>query len=432
MRTFTIIWLGQIVSTIGSYMTVFALTIWVWEITGSATALALVSFFSQLPRIFVTLFAGIIVDRFNRKHLMILGDSVALFCTTTIGLLYLTNNLQVWHLYFAVAVYGSFAQIQQLAYSTSITMIVPKQHYTRAGSMGAAVSYGSAILSPALAGSLYGIIGLGGIILIDITTFAAAIGALLFVQIPQPPRTDTVNFKTQTIWQNFTFGFRYILAKPSLLAMVIAFSLFAFPNDLGKALYNPLILARTDGSATVLGSVTTAAGIGGVTGAVILSTWGGFQRRIHGMLVGFIGAGLFRTVFGLGQSPLIWIGTQFCAALNTPLFYSSSNAIWYAKVSPDFQGRVLAADQMIGLVIGAAASLVAGPLADYVFEPAMRPGGHLAAIFGPVFGTNSGAGIALLYVITSIWMLLVGVCGYAFRTLRDVEDLLPDHDVAAR
>lgn len=432
MRTFTIIWLGQMISTIGSYMTVFALTIWVWDLTGSATALALVSFFSQLPRIFITLFAGIIVDRFNRKRLMILGDTIAFFCTLAVGLLYLTNNLQVWHLYFVVAIHGSFAQIQQLAYSTSITMIVPKQHYTRAGSMGAAVSYGSAIISPALAGSLYPVIGLGGIILIDITTFAAAIGTLLFVQIPQPPRTDTVNSKIETIGQKLTFGFRYILTKPSLLAMVIAFSLFAFPSDLGRALYNPMILARTDGSAQVLGSVTTAAGIGGVIGAVLLSVWGGFKRRIHGMLVGFIGAGLFKTIFGLGQTPLIWIGTQFCAALYSPLFYSSSNAIWYAKVSPALQGRVLAADQMVGLVISAVATLIAGPLADYVFEPAMRSGEPLATVFGPIFGTSSGAGIALLYVITSIWMLLVGIGGYAFRTLRDVEDLLPDHDVAAR
>jgi MFS family permease len=430
MRSFIIIWLGQMVSTIGSYMTVFALTIWVWQITGSATALALVSFFSQLPRIFITPLAGIIVDRFSRKRLILLGDLIALLCTLAIALLYFAERLQIWHLYWAVAIYGCFGQLQTLAYSASIAMMVPQQHYTRAESLVAAVGYGSAIVSPALAGGLYPVIGFKGIIFIDLTTFAAALGTLLCLQIPQPSHPVSTPNETETIWQKLTFGFRYIRGNPSLVAMVIAFSLFAFPSDIGKALYSPLILARSGGSAQILGSVTTAAGLGGVLGAVLLSIWGGFKLRIHGMLIGFIGTGLFKVVLGLGQTPLIWIGAHFCAALNIPLFYSSSNAIWYTKVPPQMQGRVLAADQMVGLIIASVATLIAGPLADRVFEPAMKPDGVLATVFGPIFGTGSGSGIALLYVITAIWMLLVGIGGYAFRTLRDVEVLLPDHEVA--
>ncbi|MEL6462180.1 MAG: MFS transporter [Cyanobacteria bacterium J06641_2] len=430
MRTFLTIWLGQIVSTIGSYMTVFALTIWVWQVTGSATALTLVSFFVQLPRLLITPFSGIIVDRFNRKKLMLLGDIVAFLCTFTIGLLHFTDRLEVWHLYCVVAIYGGFGQIQTLAYSASIALIVPKEQYTRAGSMSSAVNYASAIVSPALAGGLYPIIGLGGIIAVDIATFFAGLITLLISHIPQPvpEESESENPDKENIWQKLTFGFRYIFARPPLLAMVIAFTIFALPNDIGKVLYNPLILSRTNGDSQILGSVTTAAGLGGVIGALLLGAWGGFKRKIHGMLLGFVGAGFFRAVVGFTQIPWLWMSSMFLSTMHTPLFYSSSNAIWYAKIPSSLQGRVLAADQSIGIVISLSAPLIAGPLADKVFEPAMQPGGALVPIFGSIFGTGSGAGITVIYVIASIWMLLVGIGGYFFPTLRNVEKLLPDCD----
>ena len=186
MRTFTLIWFGQLVSTIGSYMTEFALTLWAWEVTGSATALALVGFFSQLPRIPITLVAGFIVDRFNRKHLMMLGDSMAALSTIGIGILFLADGLQIWHLYLAASVNGGFGQIQGLAYRTSISSMVPPQQLTRANSLNSAVHYGSTIFGPALAGVLYPLIGLMGILLIDLVTFGVAIATLLSVRIPQP------------------------------------------------------------------------------------------------------------------------------------------------------------------------------------------------------------------------------------------------------
>ena len=420
MKNFTVLWLGQLVSTIGSYMTIFAVTIWVWEQTDSATALSLISFSAQLPRIFITFLAGIIIDRFSRKMLMILGDTSAVLATIAVGLLYVTGSLQVWHLCLVVALHGGFGQIQELAYSASISSIVPEEHLTRAGSMIAALGYGSAIVAPALAGILYPKIDLGGIIFIDVVSFSAALGTLLITRIPSPVQNQQTEEK-MSIWQQLTFGFRYIWQHPSLLAMAIAFTLFAIPNDINKALYNPLILARTGGDSEILGLVTTAAGIGGVIGAVIISIWGGFKSRVKGMLNGFIGAGVGKAILGFGNSIFIWLPAQFFATMNTPLFLSSSNAIWYAKVPPQLQGRVLSADHLVGLIVSASSTLIAGPLADYVFEPAMQPGGALTGIFGSLFGTGDGAGIALLYVITAISMAIVGIGGYFFSTLLRVE-----------
>ena len=435
MRAFSLLWCGQMVSTIGSFMTVFALTIWLWERTESATTLTTVIFFSQLPRILITPFAGIIVDRFPRKYLMLIGDVVALLTTLSIGILYLTEQLQVWHLYGAVAFYGGFGQIQTLAYATSIALLVPQHHYTRAEAMVGAVNYSAIIFAPILAGSLYPVIGLEGIIAIDLTTFFIALITLLAVSVPSLTQATSANQPSSSedrLWTQLTFGFRYIFARPGLVAMMLAFSLFAFANDIGRALYNPMILARSGGDAQVLGSVSTAAGIGGVLGAVAVGVWGGTKRRIHGMLLGFVVAGAFKLLLAGGHGLTLWMVAHFCATITVPLFYSCSNAIWYAKVPPALQGRVLAADQMVGLIIGAVTPLLAGPLADHLFEPAMQPGGTLASLFGPLFGTGPGAGMALLYAVMALWIVLVGIGGYAFRTLRHVETILPDHDTVAR
>jgi len=428
MHTFIIIWLGQFVSTIGSQMTFFAITIWAWEKTGSATALALVSFFFFAPSILTSLLAGTIVDRVNRKVLMIISDTVTALATLAILLIYLSNTLQIWHLYIIAAVISPFNQIQQLSYQVSITTLVPKHHYTRASSMGSILSYGSSIIAPALAGSLYPMIGLVGIILIDLVTFVVAIATLAVVPIPQPKTKVSLNSES---WRKkLAFGFHYIGTRPSLLALLTITSLFWLFHDVGDAVYNPMILARTDGNAVILGQVASAAGVGGVTGAVLVSFWGGLRRRIHGILLGMIGAGASKILFGLGQMPLIWIPAQFCSSLNFPLLGSSNQAIWFAKVEPEVQGRVFAVSFFLRQIVSASGALFGGPLADYVLEPAMKPGGILAPLFGGIFGTESGAGIALLYVTCALCMMLIGLSGYAFGRLKDVEDIVPDCDAS--
>jgi MFS family permease len=428
VRTFIIIWLGQMVSTIGSRMTVFALTLWAWELTGSATALALIGFFFLAPSVAIAPFAGVIVDRSSRKQLMMLSDTVVGFSTLAILLLYLTGNLQIWHLYLVAAINGVCNQVQVLAYGVSIPMLVPKQHYTRAVSMGSILSYGSEIVGPALGAVLYYAIGLTGILIIDLISFLIAISTVLFVHIPQPPVSEIGRQSRAGILHELAFGFRYIFARKSLLALLLLVSLFSFAHDIGDSLYSAMILARTGSNAQVLASLEAAAGVGGVTGALLLSTWGGYKRRIRGLLLGMVGAGLSKIVFGLAQKPLIWIPAQFCSSFNFPLMYSCDRAIWLTKVEPDLQGKVFATHITLSRLTPAIGRLMAGPLADYVLEPAMRPNGTLAPIFGSMFGSGTGAGMALLYVICALCMLLVGLVGYAFPALRDVEDIVPDYD----
>lgn len=189
LRYFIIILFGQFISNIGSYMTYFAIKIWAWELTNQVTTIALLSFVELIPSILMTLVSGLIVDRINRKFLLIIADCVAAISTIVIGYLYLTDQLQMWHIYVTGAVNGTFSEVQVLAYSSSISMLVPKQHYTRATSMNSAIHYGSIIIAPAASGFLYYIVNLGGILLIDFISFTIAIATILKVRIPQPKRT---------------------------------------------------------------------------------------------------------------------------------------------------------------------------------------------------------------------------------------------------
>lgn len=427
MRKFTLIWFGQLVSTIGSYMSKFALTLWAWQLTGSATALALVGFFSLLPRIFISLFAGIIVDRANRKYLMMLGDAIAASSTIGILILHLSGNLAIWHLYLAASINGGFGQIQQLAYSTSITLLVSSQNYTRANSMNSAVHYGSSIFAPAIAGVLYPIIGLGGILPIDLATFGVAIATLMWIRIPQPDRETkgkSEENKKSALWGEITFGIRYIWQRDSLRTLLIVTALFWFAHDLGGAISNPMILARSNNNSQALSAILSLAGIGGVTGAVVLSAWGGTKRRVNGMLAGFMGAGIAKTIFGLGQSTTIWLPAQFCSSLNFPLLGSSQKALWMEAVSPELQGRIFAADELVIRLVSAIATLIAGPLCDRILEPAMQSETILSSLFAPIFGNSAGAGMALLYVGCAIAMFVVGVVGYRLPQLQQLEDIV--------
>lgn len=424
MRTFTIIWIGQFVTTIGSYMTEFVLILWAWETTRSATALTLVGFFSQLSRVLVTLFSGIIVDRFNRKYLIMLSDAISVLSTVLLLGLYLSDHLQIWHLYLTSAINSSFGQIQNLAYSASMSLIVPQQHYTRASGMLAAVHYGATIFAPALAGVFYPTIGLTGVLSIDIATFAVAIATVFAVPIPRPACNPIKSLNLNSLWYDISFGFKYFLTDPGLRLLVLITLLFWFAHDLGGAIYDPMILARSGGSAQVLASTSMAAGLGGVTGAIGVSVWGGLKRRINGLLLGMVGAGISKTVFGLGQIPLVWVSAQFCSSLNFPLLSSSETAIWMAKVAPEIQGRVFAASALLLQIVSAMAILAAGLLADRVFEPAMASETPAVNLLGEIFGSGSGSGMAFLYVLCSLSMMLIGMLGYKLPQLRRVDDRL--------
>jgi MFS family permease len=200
-------------------------------------------------------------------------------------------------------------------------------------------------------------------------------------------------------------------------------------SSLGFAIYAPLILARTNQNTLLFGSIQTAGAVGGLVGGILLSAWGGFKRRVHGVLLGWAISGFAMIGFGLSQSIPLWFVFGFLTVAVIPLVNGSNQAIWQAKVPPDIQGRVFASRRFIAWFVSPLSQFLAGPLADKVFEPAMQPGTALAASLGWLTGVGAGAGMGLLFALCGLLSLIVGLGGYLFPVVRNAEDLLPDHDV---
>ena len=428
MRAFVIIWLGQLVSMLGTGMTRFALTIWAWQITGSATALALVGVFSFAPIVLFSPIAGALVDRWPRKLVMMASDLAAGLSTIAILILYSTSNLEIWHLYVAGAFAGIFESFQFPAYSAAVSTMLTKENYTRASGMIGMAEAASGIAAPALAGLLLVSIGIGGILLIDIATFTIAVAVLLFVYIPQPKRTAAGEEGKGSLWTESLYGFRYIFRRPSLLGLQLVFFGINLTSTSGFILIAPLILARTGENSLILGTVESALGVGGLVGGLLLSTWGGPKRRVHGVLLGMAGTGLLGVMgMGLARTLPFWAAAAFASMFFNQILNASNQAIWQAKVDPDVQGRVFAARRLIAQLAAPLAMFLSGFLADRIFEPAMQPGGGWANAFGWLVGTGAGAGMGLLLVISGLLTVLVALSGYLVPAIRNAETILPDH-----
>lgn len=428
MPSFTVIWAGQAVSLIGTALFSFAMGIWLYQQTGLATTITTMIFFSNIPRIVLSPFAGALVDRWNRKLTMMISDTASAFTTLMILLMMWNGTLEIWVLYLLMALSSAFESFQFPAFSSSITLLVEKQHFARTSAMLALAEEGSRVLAPLLAAALIVTIDLEGIILIDVISFLVAMGTLLLVPIPQPKRSETGLKASGNLLNEAGYGFRYIFSNPGLLGLQFNFIMVNL-LAMSTVVRTPMILARTGNDEVTLGIVSSISAIGGVAGGLAMSIWGGPKRRIHGVLGGLILVNFGRAVMGLGQEVYLWSITGFFVLFFIAVCNSSNQAIWQAKTPTDVQGRVFAARRVTGQLSFPLAGLIAGPLCDRWLEPAMSAGGNLAPLFGGLVGTGPGAGMSLLILFAAIIGIMVPSLSYSIPALRNVEDLLPDNDV---
>ena len=428
MAAFTIVWLGQIISVLATSMTAFAQSIWVFQETGRAMALGLVQVAFIVPFLILSPVAGVMVDRHNRKLMMMVSDLVAILPTVGLLILSAAGRLEVWHFYVAAAFQGIGNTFQWPAYSAAVSVMVPKEQLGRANGMMSLIEAGPAMLAPLMAGALLPVIGLTGILGIDVATFVLAILALVIVFIPKPERTAAGHEAQGSFLKEAAYGFHYIFARPSLLGLQLLFFAGNLFYGIAMTVVAPMILARTGNNSLALASVQSAAAIAAVAGGVIMSAWGGFKRRAYGVIFGWLLSSLGMIPFGLGKAVPVWVAAGAYVALWSPLIDGSNQAIWQSKVAPDVQGRVFSARRLIAWFAQPVCPIIAGATADYLLEPAMRSGGGLAQVFGGLFGTGPGSGMGLLIALCGVLASAVALGGYLVPAIRDAEDRLPDHD----
>lgn len=430
MPAFTVIWIGQVISLIGTALFSFAIGIWLYQQTGQATTITTYIFFSNIPRIVLSPFAGALVDRWDRKLTMMISDLASGLITIMILVLLWNGSLTIWLVYVLMAISSAFESFQFPAYSSAITLLVEKKHFARTSAMMSLAEEGSRVLAPILAAALIVTIELEGIILFDVVSFLVAIATLLLVPIPQPKASQTTTVKRGGFLKDVGYGFRYIFSHPSLLGLQLNFIMVNL-LAVSTVLRTPMILARTGNDEVTLGIVSSIAAIGGVAGGLAMSIWGGPRRRIHGVLGGLILVNLGRAGMGLGQDVYAWSITGFFVLFFIAVCNASNQAIWQSKTPIDVQGRVFAARRVTGQLSFPLSGLIAGPLSDRWLEPAMNDGGHLAPIFGGLVGTGPGAGMSLLIFLAAVIGILIPSLSYAVPAFRNVEDIVPDNDVVS-
>lgn len=415
MRIFFTIWAGQLVSIIGSGLTSFALGVWVYQRTGSVTQLSLILLFRVLPNLALSPLAGALVDRWDKRLTMIAADTGASLSSLAIALLFFTGTLQVWHIYVGVAIAALFEAFQMPAYLTTVTLLVPEEHYGRSSGLIQLAQASADIVSPILAGLLMVTVQMQGILFVDFVTYIAAVAILLPVRLPAVSAAQAGPEKPLLRWE-IGEGFRYIVERPVLVMLTLYFVLVYFLGGIIAAVIEPMVLSFA--TPDVLGLVLSVAGSGLFAGSLLLSVWGGPARKIDGVLGFCFLFGLFLVVMGLKPAAWLIAASAFGAHFTIPFINGSNQAIWQSRVVLPLQGRVFAIRQMVTRAAQPVAFIAAGPLADRVFGPLLMPGGGLAGSLGQVMGVGVGRGMGLMFVAAGVLTMLLAVGGYLSPVIR--------------
>ncbi|MEU8271607.1 amino acid adenylation domain-containing protein [Sphaerisporangium sp. NPDC049002] len=421
MRRFLPVALGQLVSLTGSALTEFAVPIWIYTITGSLAHFGLIALLALVPGIIVAPLAGAVVDRYDRRRVMIAGDLVSGVTQAVMLTLLLTDRLSVGPLYALIAVVSVSVTFQRLAYQASIPQLVPKRYLGHANGIVQLAIGTAQFLVPLIAVGLLASIGLEGILTIQVAAYTFAIVVVLFVKFP----TTLGLRRREPISAEIAGGFRFSLGHRSFRGMLFFFAgvnLFLAPMFV---MVSPLVLSFAPLQAA--GAVAVAAGAGAITGGVVMSLWGG---PTHRRLRGVIAATMLMAVAGVltGLRPSLWLigvgafGMSFALAL----INGTIMTIIQVKVPHRFQGRIIAVNTMIAAATVPLGFGVIAPLAGPLLDPLLAVGGPLADTLGAIIGTGPGRGIGLLYLLCGLCMALLVLAATRIGTLARFDDEVPD------
>ena len=418
----------QAVSQVGSQVSAYAVGIAVFRATGHATPLALVAFFSVAPAVLLGGIGGAVVDRFDRRGLMLAANVGYVVLGGLLLASFASGAFQLWHLYAVTFAAAVFAALERPAFQASVAMLVPDRHRDRANAIAQMAIPTAGVIAPAIAGLLYALAGVAGAIIIDISTFVAAIGVLAVVRIPRPAQTAEGAAMRAHLWRQVFDGFRYLAARPALLGFNAYEAVVNFIANTVMVLLTPYVLARTD-SAQLFGAVLAVMNLGGIAGSLVIGTVGRVGSRMHTVMLGTVAAGACIGLAGVSQSAPLIAASLFVMMFALAFSNTTFDSMMQAKIPPDLQGRVFAALLQAALLLTPISVLAAGPLADRVFEPAR--GARAWRSIAWLVGGAPGAGMGLMFAIAGALIVALSLAVYAIPAIRRLERDLPDYTAAA-
>ncbi|MEV4245060.1 amino acid adenylation domain-containing protein [Streptosporangium canum] len=417
--------IGQLVSATGSALTGFAIPVWLFDRTGSVTDLGLLWALTLVAGVAMLPIAGPLIDRFDRRRVMITASGISGAVQLCIALLLWTGRLDLWVIYLLLPLNSMAGTYQRLAFQTAVPQLVPKRYLGHAVGLTQLTNGFAMLFAPLLGAGLYVAIGLPGIIAIDMVSYLFALAVLLVVRFP-----DTLGFRRkEPLVTAIAEGLRFSWNLRGFRAMVIY---FAVANIfLGPALVLTVPLTLSFGTVDQVAQVAVAEALGAVAGGVIMALWGGpRKRRMIGVFLGNLGMAAGCLVMGLQPSLVVVTTGVFCMAMAMTVSQGIYVTLIQVKVPQRFHGRVLALNQAISWSTLPLGFAVLAPLATSLFNPLLQPDGALAGSVGAVIGTGDGRGVGFTYVVFALMMAAITIGASTIRLLRrfdtEVPDSLPD------
>lgn len=412
LNKYLIFWLSQSVSQLGSAMTGFALVLWSYTARHSALTVSLMTFCNYVPYVLIGLFAGAFVDRYAKKTVMLLADSVSALGTAAICWLVATGGLRVAHIYLVNILFGCMSAFQSAASSVAVGKLAPKDKLANVSGLDSFSGNLITVLTPALAAGVYAAAGLEAILLIDLVSFAFASCVLLFaVRIPGdvPEKRER-----QSVLRDCRAGMSFLQQNGLLLRVLLTIALLNFFSRLTyENILSPMILARTGDNGAALGLVNACIGVGGILGGVIVSA--GRKPRDSVKMIYLSAALSFLLgdlLMGVGHSTAVWCVAGIAASLPIPFIQAGYSVLVYRSVPEKMQGRVFAMQNSIQCSTIPLGILLGGFLADYVFEPFMSGTNAMARALSALVGAGAGSGMAVMFLCTGTLGSLISLLAY--------------------
>ena len=403
LKTFLILWSTQSLSQLGSSMTGFALTLWLYQRTGSALQTALLSICSYAPYVVMSIFAGALSDRWDKKKTMLACDSFAACCTVLVLILLKTDLLQPFHMYLLNAVTGLMNTVQQPASDVAMTVITPEKYYQKTSGMRSFSNSLVTILNPVLATAVFSFAGMDAVIYLDLLTFAAAFTALLFgVKIPSGENKEAAG--REPFLETVKSGISYLRDNRLILTLILFLAGVNFVASAFDAALPAMILPRENGGEAVLGMVSSCAGIATLAGSLLAVWLPAPANRIRVIyLTMLFSLGTENFLLAISPSPILWCLAQLIGWILVPLMNANLDVILRRTIPVKMQGRVYSCRNTLQFFTIPIGLFVGGAMVDGVCEPFMaaRPSGSL---FVRIFGSGKGSGAALM-------LFLLGIAG---------------------
>lgn len=422
LHTFILLWATQGLSTLGSSMTSYALIIWAYEQKGSALTTALLSVSSYAPYVLLSIFAGALSDRWDKKRTMLVCDTLAALSTVTVLVLLLSGKLQVRHLYLINAFNGLMNTVQQPASDVAVTLLTPKEQYQRTAGMRAFSNSLVTLLTPVIATTVLSFCGLSAVIIFDLATFTAAFITLaFFIRIPDCAQNR--QSRQLSVWKSAREGLAYLRNSRGIFNLILFMAAINLTASMYEAALPALLLSRSGGGESILGLVTACTGIANILGSIIVSFIPAPKSRVRVIFNALLfSMSTENFLLALGRTPIVWCTGAILGWITLPLMNTNMDALFRLRIPVEMQGRVYSMRNTFQFFTIPLGYLMGGSLIDYVMEPFMqsRPERSLLVM---LFGTGKGSGAAALY-------LLLGIAGALtcifFRKNKHIWDLEKD------